>query len=168
PKGRTVAAATPQRVGNESPLIFHHRDHGDHEVFEQRMLKLARLPLRSLLPSQLYLDHSHCLVLAPATLAALPSTRAIRRSRRVLCRSTPFARFSATSVSSAVKIFRFAISEIVFTCNDSFVSAQEPSDKDRTSTDSAENSAFNGAELSESVLEREWNAPEEDAGWSNL
>src|SRR5437899_8472228 len=31
----------------------------------------------SLLPSSLYLDHSHCLVLAPATLAALPSTRAI-------------------------------------------------------------------------------------------
>jgi hypothetical protein len=26
---------------------------------------------------RLYLDHSHCLVLAPATLAALPSTRAI-------------------------------------------------------------------------------------------
>ena len=37
------------------------------------------LPARtcSLLPSQLFLDHSHCLVLAPATLAALPSTRAI-------------------------------------------------------------------------------------------
>src|SRR5207237_9712544 len=32
---------------------------------------------RSLLPSQLYLDHSHCPVLAPATLAALPSARAI-------------------------------------------------------------------------------------------
>jgi hypothetical protein len=32
---------------------------------------------RSLLPSQFYLDHSHCAVLAPATLAALPSTRAI-------------------------------------------------------------------------------------------
>ena len=31
----------------------------------------------SLLPPQLYLHHSHCLVLAPATLAALPSTRAI-------------------------------------------------------------------------------------------
>src|SRR5437016_11804148 len=30
-----------------------------------------------MLPSQLYLDHSHRLVLAPATLAALPSTRAI-------------------------------------------------------------------------------------------
>jgi hypothetical protein len=33
--------------------------------------------IHSLLPSQLYLDHSHCPVLAPATLAALPSTRAI-------------------------------------------------------------------------------------------
>src|SRR5437867_10055441 len=40
-------------------------------------LKLAPSPSRSLLPSSLYLDHSHCLVLAPATLAALPSTRAI-------------------------------------------------------------------------------------------
>ena len=40
-------------------------------------LKLARLPACSLLLSSLYLDHSHCLVLAPATLAALPSTRAI-------------------------------------------------------------------------------------------
>src|SRR2546421_3149867 len=33
--------------------------------------------IHSLLPSSLCLDHSHCLVLAPATLAALPSTRAI-------------------------------------------------------------------------------------------
>src|SRR5438094_4002664 len=33
--------------------------------------------VHSLLPSQLYLDHSHRPVLAPATLAALPSTRAI-------------------------------------------------------------------------------------------
>ncbi len=32
---------------------------------------------RSLLPSQFYLDHSHRPVLAPATLAALSSTRAI-------------------------------------------------------------------------------------------
>src|SRR5260370_35260924 len=40
---------------------------------------VARVPAApfSLLPSSLYLDHSHCLVLAPATLAALPSTRAI-------------------------------------------------------------------------------------------
>ncbi len=36
------------------------------------------------------------------------------------------------------------------------------------SNDSQENAAFNGAELSESVLGREWNSPEEDAAWSNL
>jgi hypothetical protein len=40
-------------------------------------LKLAPLPVRSLLPSSFYLDHSRGPVLAPATLAALPSTRAI-------------------------------------------------------------------------------------------
>jgi len=27
---------------------------------------------------------------------------------------------------------------------------------------------FNGTELSESVLARDWNSPEEDAAWSNL
>jgi len=27
---------------------------------------------------------------------------------------------------------------------------------------------FNGAELSESVLGRDWNSPEEDAAWQNL
>ena len=36
------------------------------------------------------------------------------------------------------------------------------------SDDSEENSGFNGAELSESVLARDWNSPEEDAAWSNL
>ena len=36
------------------------------------------------------------------------------------------------------------------------------------SNDSEENTAFNGAELSESVLGRDWNCPEEDAAWSNL
>jgi len=30
------------------------------------------------------------------------------------------------------------------------------------------NEGFNGAELSESVLARDWNSPEEDAAWSNL
>src|SRR5436189_1499280 len=40
-------------------------------------LKLIHFPAHSPLPSSLYLDHSHCPVLAPATLAALPSTRAI-------------------------------------------------------------------------------------------
>ena len=36
------------------------------------------------------------------------------------------------------------------------------------SNDSEENTAFNGAELSESVIGRDWNSPEEDAAWSNL
>ena len=27
---------------------------------------------------------------------------------------------------------------------------------------------FNGAQLSESVLARDWNSPEEDAAWANL
>ncbi len=32
----------------------------------------------------------------------------------------------------------------------------------------ARDESFNGAELSESVLARDWNCPEEDAAWSNL
>jgi len=36
------------------------------------------------------------------------------------------------------------------------------------SNNSDEDTAFNGAELSESVLGRDWNSPEEDAAWSNL
>jgi len=49
-------------------------------------IHVARVPAApfSLLPSSLCLDHSHCLVLAPATVAALPSTRAIET------RSLPF------------------------------------------------------------------------------
>jgi hypothetical protein len=35
-------------------------------------------------------------------------------------------------------------------------------------TQSSEGDAFNGAVLSESVLSREWNSPEEDAAWENL
>ena len=34
--------------------------------------------------------------------------------------------------------------------------------------DEEANEPFNGAELSESVLGRDWNSPEEDAAWSNL
>jgi hypothetical protein len=34
--------------------------------------------------------------------------------------------------------------------------------------DSDENTRFNGAELSESVLARDWNSPEENTAWSNL
>ena len=36
------------------------------------------------------------------------------------------------------------------------------------STGSDEDTRFNGAELSESVLARDWSSPEEDAAWSNL
>ena len=34
--------------------------------------------------------------------------------------------------------------------------------------ESDENAGFNGAELSEFVLGRDWNSPEEEAAWSNL
>jgi len=40
--------------------------------------------------------------------------------------------------------------------------------KEDDSNDSDEDTAFNGAALSECVLGREWNSPEEDAAWSNL
>jgi len=40
--------------------------------------------------------------------------------------------------------------------------------KEDDSSDSDEYTAFNGAALSECVLGREWNSPEEDAAWSNL
>ncbi len=36
------------------------------------------------------------------------------------------------------------------------------------SNEPEDDTAFNGAELSESVLGRDWNSPEEDAAWSNL
>ena len=36
------------------------------------------------------------------------------------------------------------------------------------SSNDDENPAFNGAELSESVLGRDWNSPEEEDTWSNL
>lgn len=32
----------------------------------------------------------------------------------------------------------------------------------------ASDESFNGAKLSESVLARDWNSPEEDAAWENL
>ena len=44
-----------------------------------------------------------------------------------------------------------------------------PSQSSKTSaSNDSENTAFNGAELSESVLGRDWNSPEEDTAWSNL
>jgi hypothetical protein len=41
-------------------------------------------------------------------------------------------------------------------------------DKEVAPIDLEESSGINGAELSESVLGRDWNSPEEDAAWSNL
>jgi hypothetical protein len=48
------------------------------------------------------------------------------------------------------------------------VSTRELIDNGVASNDSDETTAFNGAELSESVVGRDWNSPEEDAAWSNL
>jgi hypothetical protein len=55
---------------------------GNHETFNRLALddsiETRSLPtLARCYPRQLYLDHSHCPVLAPATLAALPPTREI-------------------------------------------------------------------------------------------
>jgi hypothetical protein len=54
------------------------------------------------------------------------------------------------------------------TCDCWFMSAHGQSDKAVSSNDPEENTVFNGAELSESVLGRDWNSAEEDAAWSNL
>jgi len=48
------------------------------------------------------------------------------------------------------------------------MSTREWSEEEPGRTDSDENSRFNGAELSESVLGRDWSSPEEEAAWSNL
>jgi hypothetical protein len=45
--------------------------------------------------------------------------------------------------------------------------ADQPFETDR-SNECEQNTRFNGAELSESVLARDWNSPEEDATWLNL
>jgi hypothetical protein len=41
-------------------------------------------------------------------------------------------------------------------------------EKNASSNQTDENERFNGAELSESVLGRDWNSPQEDTAWSNL
>jgi hypothetical protein len=45
---------------------------------------------------------------------------------------------------------------------------RESSQKEVASNNWDENARFNGAELSESVLGRDWNSSQEDAAWSNL
>ena len=57
---------------------------------------------------------------------------------------------------------------VVKTCDCPFMSTRDSNDKEVSSDDGHENAAFNGAEVSESVLARDWNSPEEDAAWSNL
>jgi hypothetical protein len=47
------------------------------------------------------------------------------------------------------------------TCYNYLMNAREPINEDV-------DESFNGAELSESVLARDWNSPEEEAAWSNL
>jgi hypothetical protein len=48
------------------------------------------------------------------------------------------------------------------------MSTGQQNDKEVGSNNSDENIGFNGAELSESVLGRDWNSTEEDAAWSSL
>jgi hypothetical protein len=64
----------------------------------------SRGSVQSLLPSSLYVDHSHGPVLAPATLAALPSTRAIPIAR-VLSRNFCFLDSSSETMSCAHSLF---------------------------------------------------------------
>ena len=54
-------------------------------------------------PRSFYVDHSHCLVLAPATLAALPSTRAIP-DRDVFYVAHPVAPFTFGLKASSVVV----------------------------------------------------------------
>ena len=49
----------------------------DLSVLPIYVARVPTAPFTRRYPSRLCLDHSHCPVLAPATLAALPSTRAI-------------------------------------------------------------------------------------------
>jgi hypothetical protein len=48
------------------------------------------------------------------------------------------------------------------------MNTREQDTDEARSNDSDENTRFNGAELSESVLGRDWNSPQEEAAWSNL
>ena len=52
------------------------------------------------------------------------------------------------------------------TCDHLAMSTREEIDEELASD--APDERFNGAELGESVLGRDWNSPEEDAAWSNL
>jgi hypothetical protein len=93
-------------------------------------------------------------VLAPVTLAALPSTRAIPIATCSMS-LIPFASFSVF-----LRVLRGK------TCDHLVMSTRQEIDEELASD--APDERFNGAELSESVLGRDWNSPEEDPAWSNL
>ena len=89
----------------------------DQSEFTSEKLKLAHLPACSLLSSSLYLDRSHWPVLAPAILAALPSTRAIEtRSLPISLAATHrgFAFYVAFPKSSIPSVARCSMSLIPF------------------------------------------------------
>ena len=75
-------------------------------------------------------------------------------------------------IAKIVKLSQdYSVSSVCFaakTCDCPFVSKHEPSTEEVGSTESDENNRFNGAELSESVLGRDWSSPQEEAAWSNL
>jgi hypothetical protein len=48
------------------------------------------------------------------------------------------------------------------------MSTPEQKNKDVASNEADVAPRFNGAELSQSVLARDWSSPEEDTAWSNL
>src|SRR5438105_4834629 len=81
-----------------SSYVSHRRDEPAkiHGAIDKILsgLKLAHFPTCSSLPSRFCLDHSHCPVLAPATLAALPSTPRfpIATCSMSLLPSAPFCR----------------------------------------------------------------------------
>src|SRR5438309_12126088 len=81
--GRSLKLVCCPRFDSCAPAHF------DLSVCPSMLLASPRLHSRSYL-RHFYVDHSHCLVLAPATLAALPSTRAIEtRSLPALARFYP-------------------------------------------------------------------------------
>ena len=79
PRGFTGHVAHPIRsIETRSlPTLTHVLPPTSTSRFAHLCRSRPRGSIHSLLPLSLYLDHSHCPVLAPATLAALPSTRAI-------------------------------------------------------------------------------------------
>jgi len=85
--------------------------------------------------------------------------------------STEFNRKSVSHGDHEIQSTKFFVFSVSFVVENEivvFMSTSEQSDEEISLTDLEENTGFNGAELSESVLAHDWNSPEEDAAWSNL